>query len=149
VWAALAPVTKRRLTIDVGAHTLALAQCAGPQGAQVWAPDGMPLVLTDGDQAYVTALLSHGGQWAQPPRRQANGPTPKPRGMPLPQWLYASVVQQSRRRRLVGGRHRVVFGSGAGVKQVVAPPKGGRPTPPSWRASTSPSASLWPRSGGG
>ena len=87
VWAALAPVTKRRLTIDVGARTLAMAQCAGPQGAQVLAPDGMPLVLTEGDQESVTALLSHGGQWVQPPRRQANGPTPTPRGMPLPQWL--------------------------------------------------------------
>ncbi len=87
VWAALAPVTKRRLTIDVGARTLAMAQCAGPQGAQVLAPDGMPLVLTEGDQESVTALLSHCGQWVQPPRRQANGPTPTPRGLPLPQWL--------------------------------------------------------------
>lgn len=87
VGAALAPVTTRRLTSDVGARTRAMAQCAGPQGAQVVAPDGRPRWLTEGDQAYVTALLRHGGQWGQPPRRQANGPTPKPRGLPLPQWL--------------------------------------------------------------
>jgi hypothetical protein len=41
--------------------------------------------------------------------------------MPLPQLLYAQVVKQYRRRRLIGMRHRVVFGSVEGVKHVLAP----------------------------
>jgi hypothetical protein len=67
-----------------------------------------------------TALLTHFGQWVQLPRRQAAGPTPKPRWMPLPALLYAQVVKQYRRRRLVRVRHRVVFGTLARVKHVLA-----------------------------
>ena len=40
--------------------------------------------------------------------------------MPLPQLLYAQVVKQYRRRRVVRVRHRVVFGTLAGVNRVVA-----------------------------
>src|SRR5262249_40959592 len=60
------------------------------------------------------------GHWVQPARRWAQGPMPKPRWMPQPQLLYAQVVKQYRRRRLVGMRHRVVFGSMKAVKQVLA-----------------------------
>ena len=52
----------------------------------------MPLFLTDGFKAYTTALLTHYGQWGQSPRQRAQGPAPKPRGMPLPGLLYAQVV---------------------------------------------------------
>jgi hypothetical protein len=45
---------------------------------------------------------------------------PKPRWMPLPGLLYAQVVKQYHRRRLVGMRHQVVFGTLEGVKQVLA-----------------------------
>src|SRR5215831_6917163 len=37
-------------------------------------PDCVPLCLTDGFRAYMTALLTHFGQWIQPPRRQDKGP---------------------------------------------------------------------------
>jgi hypothetical protein len=40
--------------------------------------------------------------------------------MPLPALLYAQVIKQYRRRRLVGVRHRVIFGRLAAVKQVLA-----------------------------
>src|SRR5919108_2305825 len=40
--------------------------------------------------------------------------------MPLPALLYAQVVKQYRRRRVVRVHHRVVFGTLAGVKQVLA-----------------------------
>jgi hypothetical protein len=66
-------------------------------------------------------LLTHYGQWVQPPRRQATGPTPKPRWMPRPQLLYAQVVKTVRRRRLVDVTHRVVFGSLEAVKHILAP----------------------------
>ena len=57
----------------------------------------------------------------QPPRRQAKGPRPKPRWMPLPQVLSAQVVKTTRRRRLVEVQHRVVFGTREAVNHVLAP----------------------------
>jgi hypothetical protein len=105
--------------MNVGERSLAMAPCAVHQVAQVLAPDCVPQFLTDGFKEYTTALLTHFGQWMQPPRRQATGPVPKPRWMPLPHLLYAQVVKQYRRRRLVGVRHRVVFGTLARVTQVL------------------------------
>jgi hypothetical protein len=77
--------------------------------------------VTDGFREYMTALLTHYGQWVQPPRRQAHGPAPKPRWMAGPQVLYAQVVKTVRRRRLVDVHHRVVFGSLEAVNHVLAP----------------------------
>src|SRR5207253_9900307 len=111
VWVALDPESKLVLAIDVGERTLALAQRVVHQVVQVLAPDCAPLFLTDGFREYLTALLTHYGQWVQPPRRQAAGPAPKPRWLPLPQLLYVQVVKTVRRRRLVRVTHRVVFGT--------------------------------------
>src|SRR6516165_5924591 len=77
--------------------------------------------MTDGFREYATALLTHYGQWVQPPRRQAHGPAPKPRWMPGPQLLYAPVVKTVRRRRLVDVQHRVVCGSLEAINHVLAP----------------------------
>src|SRR3989454_5389488 len=120
VWVALDPESKVLLALDVGDRTLAMAQRFVHHVAQVLAPDCAPLFLTDGFRAYLTALLTHYGDWVQPPRRQAQGPMPKPRWMPLPQLLYAQVVKTVRRRRLVGVTHRVVFGTLEAVQQVLA-----------------------------
>jgi len=120
VWTAIDPVTKLLLTIDIGDRTLAMAQRVVHQVVQVLAPGCVPLFLTDGFKEYTTALLTHYGQWVQPPRRQAQGPAPKPRWMPLPQLLYAQVVKTVRRRRWVRVRHRVVFGTLEAVQQVLA-----------------------------
>src|SRR5262245_41895029 len=114
------PESKLLLALDVGDRTLAMAQRVVHQVAQVLAPDCAPLFLTDGFRAYLTALLTHYGQWVQLPRRQAHGPTPKPRWMPLPQLLYAQVVKTVRRRRLVRVTHRVVFGTLDCVNHVLA-----------------------------
>src|SRR5215470_1214144 len=121
VWVAMDPESKLLLAIDVGHRTLAMAQCVVHHVAQVLAPDCAPLFLTDGFRAYMTALLTHYGQWVQPARRQAQGPAPKPRWMPQPQLLYAQVIKTVRRRRLVAVTHRVVFGTLEAVKQVLAP----------------------------
>jgi IS1 family transposase len=120
VWAAIDPVTKLLLTLDVGERTLAMAQWVVHQVVQVLAPDCVPVFLTDGFKEYATALLTHYGQWVQPARRQATGPAPKPRWMPLPQLLYAQVLKTVRRRRLVRVRHRVVFGTLEAIQQVLA-----------------------------
>jgi IS1 family transposase len=120
VWGAIDPVTKLLLTIDLGDRTLAMAQRVVHQVVQVLASGCIPLFLTDGFKEYATALLTHYGQWVQPARRQAAGPAPKPRWMPLPGLLYAQVIKTVRRRRLVRVSHRVVFGTLEAVQQVLA-----------------------------
>jgi IS1 family transposase len=119
VWVVIDPVSKLLVALDVGDRTLAMAQRLVHQVVQVLAPGCVPLFLTDGFKEYTTALLTHFGQWVQPERRQATGPAPKPRWMPLPQLLYAQVIKTVRRRRLVRVRHRVVFGTLEAVQQVL------------------------------
>jgi len=114
------PQSKLLLSIDVGERTLAMAQHLVHQVRQVLPPGCLPLFLTDGLKDYATALLTHFGHWVQPSRRQAIGPVPKPRWMPLPELLCAQVVKQYRRRRLVSIRHRVVFGTLARVNWALA-----------------------------
>src|SRR2546421_8105549 len=63
VWAAMDPVTKLLLTIDVGDRTLAMAQHVVHQVVQMLAPDCAPLFLTDGFKEYTTALLTHYAQF--------------------------------------------------------------------------------------
>jgi len=120
VWTAMDPASKWLLVIDVGTRTLAMAQRMVHHVVQRWAPHGVPLFVTEGLQAYGTAFLTHCGQWMQPARRQGQGPLPQPRWMPVPQWLYAQVVKSYRRRRLVGSKYWVVFGTMARVKQIRA-----------------------------
>jgi IS1 family transposase len=119
VWTAMAPESKVLVVIDVGIRTLEMAQRVVHQVMHVLTLGCVPLFLTDGFKEYRTALLTHFGHWVQPERRQATGPAPKPRWMPLPQLLYAQVVKSYRRRRLVGVKHRVVFGTLERVKQVL------------------------------
>jgi IS1 family transposase/transposase-like protein len=120
VWVAMDPVCKLILTVDVGDRTLAMAQRLVHQVTQVLAPDCAPLFLTDGFREYLTALVTHYGEWTQPERRQAKGPRPKPRWMPLPQLLYAQVVKSYRRRRIVGVKHRVIFGARQTIDELLA-----------------------------
>jgi IS1 family transposase len=120
VWVAMDPESKVLLAIEVGERTLAMAQRVVHHVAQVLAPDCAPLFLTDGFREYMTALLTHYGQWVPLSRRQDKGPYPKPRWMPLPHLLYAQVVKTIRRRRLVRVSHRVVFGTLEAVQQVLA-----------------------------
>jgi hypothetical protein len=120
VWTAMDPKSKLRVVVDVGCRTLALAQRVVHQVTRVLAPGCVPLFLTDGLKDYGTALLTHFGFWMQPERRQDKGPLPKPRWMPLPELLYAQVVKSYRRRRIVGVKHRVVFGTQLAIEQVLA-----------------------------
>jgi hypothetical protein len=120
VWTVMDPQNKLLVVVDVGYRTLAMAQHVVHQVTQVLAPGCVPLFLTDGLQDYGTALLTHFGYWIQPGRRQATGPMPKPRWMPLPELLYAQVVKSYRRRRIVGVTHRVVFGTRLAIEQMLA-----------------------------
>jgi hypothetical protein len=120
VWTAMDPNSKLLLVIDVGTHTLEMAQRVVHQVAKVLAPGGVPLCLTDGLKEYATAILAHFGHWMHPARRQDKGPLPKPRWFPVPELLYAQVVKSYRRRRIVGVKYRVVFGTMERVQQVLS-----------------------------
>jgi IS1 family transposase len=120
VWTAIDPTSKLLVVVDVGCRTLAMAQRVVHQVTRVLAPGCVPLFMTDGLKDYGTALSTHFGSWMQPERRQEKGPRPKPRWMPLPELLYAQVVKSYRRRRLVGVKHRVVFGTGLAIEQILA-----------------------------
>jgi IS1 family transposase len=120
VWTAMDPESKLLLGMEVGPRTLETAQRVVHQVVQVLAPGCIPLFVTDGLKEYGTALLSHFGYWRQPERRQAKGPLPKPRWMPLPGLRYAQVVKQYRRKRVVGVQHRVVFSTREAIEQVLA-----------------------------
>jgi IS1 family transposase/transposase-like protein len=120
VWTAIDPQSKLLLAIAVGPRTRAMAQRVVHQVVQVLASGCVPLFVTDGFKEYMTALLTHFGHWVRPERRQATGPLPKPRWMPLPQLLYAQVIKTMRRRRLVRVSPRVVFGTLKAVQQVLS-----------------------------
>jgi IS1 family transposase len=120
VWTAMDPKSKLLVVVDVGSRTLAMAQRVVHQVTRVLAPGCVPLFLTDGLKDYGTALLTHFGYWIQPQRRQGKGSRPKPRWMPLPELLYAQVVKSYRRRRIVGVKHRVIFGTRLAIEEVLA-----------------------------
>jgi IS1 family transposase len=121
VWTAIDPASKLLLAIAIGPRTLAMAQRIVPQVAQVWAPDALPLFLTDGSKDDLPAILGHFGRWVQLERHPARGPVPTPRWMPRPGLLSAQVIKTVRRRRLVRVTHRIVFGTLEAVTQVLAP----------------------------
>src|SRR5262252_5246933 len=73
VWTAIAPETKVLLSVQVGDRTLAMAQAMLHHIAQLLAPGGVPLFLSDGYPHDLTAIVTHFGHWVQPPRRQAHG----------------------------------------------------------------------------
>jgi hypothetical protein len=120
VWTARAPQSKLVVVVEVGHRTLAMAQRAVPQVTEALARDGVPLFWTDGLKDDATALLTHFGHWMPPEQRHDTGPSPKPRWMPLPELRYAQVVKAYRRRRIVGGTHRVVFGTRLAIAQLLA-----------------------------
>ena len=120
VWTAMDPMSKLLVVVAVGSRTLAMAQRVVHQVTAMLAPGCVPLFVTDGFNAYKTAILAHFGSWLHPARRRDKGPRPKPRWMPLPELLYAQIVQSYRRRRIVGVQHRVVFGTRLAIEQVLA-----------------------------
>jgi IS1 family transposase len=114
------PVGTLILAVDVGERTRDMAQRLVHQVTQVLVSHCAPLFLTDGFREYLTALVTHYGQWTQSERRQGKGPRPRPRWMPQPRLLYAQVVKSYRRRRIVGIRHRVIFGAAQTIESILA-----------------------------
>jgi hypothetical protein len=119
-WVARDPESTLVLALAGGARPLAVAPRVVHHGAQGLAPDWAPLLLPAGFREYLTAWLTHSGQWVQPARQRAHGPAPTPRWIPRPGLLEAPVVKTGRRRRLVRVQHRVGCGTLQAVQQVLA-----------------------------
>ncbi len=120
VWTAVDPVSKLLLAIEAGPRTVEMAQRVVHRVKSMLAPDCVPAWFSDGFKGYLPAIVGHFGRWIQPEHLQDKGRRRKPRWMPLPGLLYAQVVKQYRRKRVVGVKHRVVFGTMAAVMQVLA-----------------------------
>ena len=150
VWVAMDPESKLLLAIDVGDRTLAMAQRVVHQVAQVLAPDCAPLFLTDGFREYLTALLTHYGQWVQPPRHQSKGPIPCPSRAGCHCRSYS--MRRSSRPCAGGGWYGSVIAWCLARWRPSMPcwhRMAGTSIPPSWSGSTAPSGSMSPRSGDG
>src|SRR5262249_47258497 len=120
VWTAIDPESKLMLNAQMSERSPAMAQAVLHQIVELLAPVCVPLFLSDGNPTYLPAIVRHFGYWVQPPRRQAKGPAPKPRWMPLPELLYAQVVKKRGRRRMVEVKRHVVIGTQAAVDQVLS-----------------------------
>jgi hypothetical protein len=119
-WTAIDPVRKLLRAMEVGPRPVEMAQWVGHQGAQRFASGWVPAWLSDGCKGYLPALMGHCGGWHQPERTRAQGPWLKPRWRPLPGLLYAQVIKQYRRQRMVGVQHHVGFGTMGAIAQVVS-----------------------------
>jgi hypothetical protein len=95
VWTAVDPESTLMLGLQVGDRGLAMAQAILHQITQLLTPGCVPLFLSDGNPNYLPAIVSHFGQWVQPPRRHTKGSALKPRWMARPGLLYAQVVKRT------------------------------------------------------
>jgi IS1 family transposase len=111
VWVGIDPVSKLMLAYLVGDRSLACAQRLIHAITLLLAPGCMPLFLSDQWAAYEAALLTHFGQWVQPPRRFRQGRPPRPRWQARPDLQYAQLVKQRIRGRVVRVTYQVIYGS--------------------------------------
>ena len=118
VWGAIDPVSKLVLGLVVGQRRLPMAQQLVHQVVEKLAEGCVPLFMTDGLAEYGLSILTHFGHWVQ--RQSERGRQLKPRWMPLPSLNYAQVVKKRRRRQVVQVSRRVIYGSLAGVKAILA-----------------------------
>jgi IS1 family transposase len=120
VWLAFAPVWRLVLGFVVGNRDQTSANRLLGQVAQVTDAHILPLFTSDQWPAYPQALLTTYGEWYRPPRRGTRGARPKPRLRPRADLLYAQVIKQRRRGRVIAVQTRVVFGDPAIVTARLA-----------------------------
>jgi IS1 family transposase len=111
VWVGVDAVSKLWLASIIGDRSQACAQRLIHAIVLLLAPGCLPLFTSDQWSAYAAALLTHFGQWEATPRRSSRGRPPKPRWQAVPGLLYAQVVKQRIKGRVVSVTQRAVFGS--------------------------------------
>jgi IS1 family transposase len=119
VWTGIDAVSKLWLDTVIGDRSQACAQTLIHAIARLLAPGCLPLFISDQWSAYGTALLTHFGHFVPTPRRHRLGRPPKPRWQPLPGLLYAQVVKQRVKGRVVDVTYQAVYGSLDTIEAVI------------------------------
>jgi IS1 family transposase len=119
IWVAFAPVWRLVLAFVVGKRIQSQANLLLERVVHV-TDDHVPFFTSDQLHEYRTALLQAYGEWYQPLRQGPRGRYPKPRRVPLPDLLYAQVVKQREKGRVVGVSTKVVFGDPAVIDVLLA-----------------------------
>ncbi|MEA3351793.1 MAG: hypothetical protein U9Q82_14350 [Chloroflexota bacterium] len=83
------------------------------------APGCIPLFISYQWAAYASALLTHFGNWVPTPRRYSRGRPPKQRWKVLPGLLYAQLVKERHKGRVVNISKKVVYGSLDAVEAII------------------------------
>lgn len=106
IWVGVDAPTKLWLATVVGDRSQTCAQLLIRAIVLLLAPGCVPLFTSDQWSAYTAALLTHFGHWVDTPRQHA-----LPRWQALPELLYAQVVKQRLKGRVVSVTKRAIFGS--------------------------------------
>jgi IS1 family transposase len=117
VWAAIDPVSKLLLAIEVGDRSLDMAQQLVHCVVSVLAPGVVPMFVTDQLAAYTKALLTHFGHWVE--RISERSGRVLRRWMPDERLRYAQVKKRRARRKIVEVSTEVVFGTTEVVQRAL------------------------------
>jgi len=113
VWAAIDPLSKLVLALEVGDRSLDVAQRLVHGVVSVLAPGIVPLFVTDQLASYAKALLTHFGCWVER-TSERSGRTLR-RWVPDERLRYAQVRKRRRRRKIVEVSTRVMYGTAEAV----------------------------------
>jgi IS1 family transposase len=119
VWVGTDVVSKLWLATVIGDRSQVCAQLLIHAIVVLLAPGCLPLFISDAWSAYRTALLTHFGHFVPVPRRHRRGATPKPRWQPLPGLLYAQVVKERVKGRVVSVTPRAIYGSLEAIQAAI------------------------------
>lgn len=110
VWIAFAPLWRLVLAFVAGKRTQANANLLVARVKAV-TDQTIPFFTSDQLPEYREALLHAYGIWQRPARQGSRGRHPAPRRVPPPDLLYAQVVKERERGRVVAVTTKPVFGS--------------------------------------
>jgi IS1 family transposase len=117
VWAAIDPISKLILALEVGDRSLEMAQRLVHGVVSVLAPGVVPLFVTDQLAAYAKALLTHFGCWVE--RTSERSGRVLRRWVPDERLRYAQVRKRRARRKIVAVSTQVVFGTAEEVRSTL------------------------------
>lgn len=119
IWIAFAPLWRLVVAFVVGPRTQEQADLLLRRVRQVSDPT-IPFFTSDQFAEYPAALLAAYGEWVYPARNGRRGRHPKPRLVPPPELVYAQVVKQRERGRVVAVSRKLVFGADAALADALA-----------------------------
>jgi IS1 family transposase len=117
VWAAIDPISKLVLALEVGDRSLEMAQQLVHGVVSVLAPGVVPLFVTDQLAADAKAPLTHFGCWVE--RTSERSGRVLQRWVPDERLRYAQVRKRPARRKAVEVRTRVVYGTSEAVRGML------------------------------